>query len=188
MPDRTDWAALAAAYITSDKSYKVIAAEFGLSRTAVAEKGKQEGWPVKRVEYRRENARKAIEIQSENAVNKLVKLMDAADWLNDTIAAIKKDPEQFNRHLVQDDVQGVTVEKLFDKIDTRAIRDLSGAMKDMVYVTRNLYNLPTQAEAEAQRVAAERLKLEQLKAEKEDRDEGAVHLLVLGSEAGKYAQ
>jgi hypothetical protein len=188
MPDRIDWAALEAAYITSNKSYRVLAAENGISATMVSLKGKDGGWPAKRTEYRRINAKKAIEQQSENAVNKLLKLMDAADWLNDTIAAIKKDPEQFNRHLVQDDVQGVTVEKLFDKIDTRAIRDLSGAMKDMVYVTRNLYNLPTQAEAEAQRVAAERLKLEQQKAEKEERDEGAVHLLVLGSEAGKYAQ
>ena len=165
MPDKADWAALAAAYITSDKSYKTIAAEHGLSRTAVAYKGAQEGWPAQRLEYRRKNARKAIERQGRKDVNKLLKLMEAADWLNDTIAGIRKDPQQFNRHLISMGMDGCTdtVEKIFEKVDTRAIRDLSGAIKDMTTATRNLYGLPTQAEAEAQRVAAEKLKLEQRK-------------------------
>jgi hypothetical protein len=57
----------------------------------------------------------------------------------------------------------MTVERQFDKVDTRAIKDMTGALKDMTLVLRNLHNLPTQAEVEAQRIAAERLKLEQRK-------------------------
>jgi hypothetical protein len=57
------------------------------------------------------------------------------------------------------------VEKQFDKLDSKAIKDFTGALKDMTLVLRNLHNLPTQAEAEAQRIAAERLKLEQRKAD-----------------------
>lgn len=165
MADKADWAAIAAAYITSDKSYKTIAAEHGFSRTAVAAKGKEENWIAQRNEYRRKNAQKAIERQGKKDVNKLLKLMEAADWLNETIAGIKKDPQQFNRHLVNQGMDGMTetVEKIFAKVDTRAIRDLSGAIKDMTTATRSLYGLPTQAEAEAQRVAAERLKLEERK-------------------------
>ena len=56
-------------------------------------------------------------------------------------------------------------EKQFDKLDSKAIKDFTGALKDMTLVLRNLHNLPTQAEAEAQRIAAERLKLEQRKAD-----------------------
>lgn len=85
--------------------------------------------------------------------------------MNETIAGIKKDPQQFNRHLVTQGADGMTetIERIFAKVDTRAIRDLSGAIKDMTTATRSLYGLPTQVEAEAQRVAAERLKLEERK-------------------------
>ena len=65
-----------------------------------------------------------------------------------------------------------TAERLYDKVDTKAIKDLTGALKDMTLVLRNLNNLPTQAEAEAQRIAAERLKLEQRKVDAAEKADG----------------
>lgn len=186
-----DWAAIEAAYITSDKSYKTLARERGVSSTQCARMGKAGGWPQKRIQYRAQNAQKAIERQARKDVDKLEKLMDAADWLAGVLAGIRHDGQQFNRHLVSEgsaDGTFTSVEKIFEKLDTKAIRDLTSATKDMTYVMRNLYGLPTQAEAEAQRVAAERLKLEQAKAQKEEQESCAEYVFALSDEAKKYAK
>ena len=50
-------------------------------------------------------------------------------------------------------------------MDTKALKDLTGVLKDLTGLVRDLYGIPTQAQAEAQRIAAERLELERKKAE-----------------------
>ena len=70
------------------------------------------------------------------------------------------------------------MERIFDKADSRAIKDLTGALKDMTLVLRNLYNLPTQAEAEAQRIAAERLKLEQRRVDAESGTDKSIKVVL----------
>ena len=46
-----------------------------------------------------------------------------------------------------------------------ALKDLTGVLKDLTGLVRDLYGIPTQAQAEAQRIAAERLELDRKKAE-----------------------
>lgn len=58
-----------------------------------------------------------------------------------------------------------TEERTYQKVDTKALKDLTGVLKDLTGLVRDLYGIPTQAQAEAQRIAAERLELDRKKAE-----------------------
>jgi hypothetical protein len=188
-----DWAGLRAEYISSGLSYGELAQKHGISKSAIGKIGKREDWPRLRAEYLAEASKRALEDGVEYEVDRLKKIMQAATAMSDVIAGIYADPQQFYRHLVQDkfvnDDGGmdiVTVEKIYKKADTRAIKDLTGAMRDMTLVMRNLFNLPTQAEKEAQRIAAERLKLEQHKAVNED--DGAKRVIIKMDDMEEYAQ
>ena len=88
------------------------------------------------------------------------------------------DKEQFHRHIVLDG--DTMVEKRFDKLDSKAIKDFTGALKDMTLVLRNLHSLPTQAEAEAQRIAAERLELEKRKLAAQDKTDTKIEVVFSG--------
>ena len=94
---------------------------------------------------------------------KLVSLQQSADAMSTAIARVFDDADQFHRHLVTSDFE--TEERVYKKIDTKAIRDLTGAMRDLAIVLRNVYNIPTVQEQAAMDVAAERLALERQKAD-----------------------
>ena len=162
-----DWNRLKVAYVTGNMSYKELAKKHRLQATAVSRKGKEEQWPRLRKEYRQKAADKAIENEVDNEAERLSKLIKAEDAMEDVVVKLFSDAQQFYRHIVIDG-QGHSEERIFDKVDTRAIRDLTGALKDLTFIRRNLQNLPTQAEKEAQRIAAERLKMDHKKAEAED--------------------
>lgn len=170
-----DWPMIRSRYVTGTMSYRGLAKELGLSYSNITERGKAEGWPALRQAFREEASQRAIDNEIDNEAERLGAIIRAANAMSIVIEGVFADSEQFHRHLVQDkriDDDGgmdiVTVEKCFDKVDSRAIKDLTGALKDMTLVLRNLYHLPTQAEAEAQRIASERLKLEQSKAARDD--------------------
>lgn len=184
-----DWGAVRAAYVTGRKSYRQVAAEFDLPFDAVAARGKAEGWPALRKAFQKEAACRAVAGESGNEAQRLGKLIQAADAMSDVLAGVFDDAQQFHRHIVRNRTGGGTStdEQIFEKVDSRAIRDLTGALKDMTMVLRNLYNLPTQAEAEAQRIAAERLKLEQRRAEAGESADRTVNV-VLSDGWGELAQ
>ncbi len=164
-----DWNAVRTTYVTSTKSYRQIAKEHGISASLAQKRGKAEGWPVQRLKFQREAAERAIAAEVDNEANRLGCILRAANAMSRVIEGIYADPDQFYRHLVQVTCSGdgETVERIYRKADTRAIKDLTGALKDMTWVLRNLNNLPTQAEAEAQRIAAERLNMDKRRFEVE---------------------
>ena len=175
MSAKADWNAVKAAYITSQKSYAQIAKDFGLSYNSVISRGKREGWVSLRKAFHEAAMMQAVAGEVANEADRLGNLIKAANAMRDVIWGVFGDEKQFHRHMITESAindSGMmvsnTIEKVFAKVDTKAIRDMTAAMKDMTFVLRNLYNLPTQGEAEAQRIAAERLKIEQAKAANED--------------------
>lgn len=158
-----NWDEIKAVYVTTAMSTKNLAKKYGISLSKVQEKCARDGWVAARMAFRAQAAAKAVDQAVNVEADRLGKIINAANSMAAVIEAVYKDPDQFHRHLVVN--MDVTEEKTFDKVDTKAIRDMTVAIKDMTLVLRNLHNLPTQAEAEAQRIAAERLKLEQRKAD-----------------------
>lgn len=156
-----NWDAVRTVYVTTEMSLPQVSAKFGLKLHSVSERCRKDGWVAARTAFRAQAAAKAVDQAVNVEADRLGKIINAANSMAAVIEAVYKDPDQFHRHLVVN--MDVTEEKTFDKVDTKAIRDMTVAIKDMTLVLRNLHNLPTQAEAEAQRIAAERLKLEQRK-------------------------
>ena len=165
-----NWDAVRTLYVTTQLSLAEVARREGLKAHTVTERSRKDGWVAARMAFRAEAAAQAVDLAVDNEANRLAKIINAANSMASVIEAVYKDTEQFQRHVVVDTVmdedggKGVlTVEKQFRAVNTKAVRDMTAAIKDMTLVLRNLHNLPTQAEAEAQRIAAERLKLEQRK-------------------------
>lgn len=168
-----DWTAIKAEYITGTISYRKLADNWGVSFRTLSDRALREGWKEARDKHRNNVVEKTVQkVASRKATttaNKLCDLQEAADNMGRVIAEIFADSEQFHRHIIQtrDGDNWNAAERIFDKADTKAIKDLTGAMKDLVAVMRNIYDLPTAQEQAAMDIAAERLRLDKAKAEAE---------------------
>ena len=182
-----DWDAVRTTYVTTLLSLSQVAKQYDLKRHTVEERSRKEGWVAAREEFRLRATCKAVDAAVDVEADRLAGLIRAAESMVKVIESVYLDKEQFRRHLVTDttiDEDGcksiVTVERQFDKVDTRAIKELSGAIKDMTYAVRNLNNLPTQAEAEAQRIAAERLEMDKRKMDAETNVDKEIKVVFAG--------
>ena len=165
-----NWDELKTLYVTTQLSLNDIAKQKGMKLHTIQQRSAKDGWVAARMAFRTQAVAQAVDTAVDNEANRLTKIINAANSMAAVIESVYSDPEQFQRHVVVDTVideeggKGIlTVEKQFTAVNTKAIRDMTAAIKDMTLVLRNLHNLPSQAEAEAQRIAAERLKLEQRK-------------------------
>jgi len=140
-----------------------------------------------------ESARREIASeQTRAAAEKLLHLQRAADTLSVQIEAALGDELQFRRHLVRrEETDGADKKKwieeeVFQKFDTRAIRDMTAVVKDLACAIRNLYDLPTLREERAMEVANRRLELEEkrsLRGLGDDPPSGVVYMPEVRGEA-----
>lgn len=165
-----NWDAVKAMYVTTTMSLRDVANQHGLKLHTVEEHSRNDGWVAARMAWRARAAAEAMDRSIDGEADRLARIIHAANSMSDQIDSVFADPEQFRRHVVVDTVAGddgsrstLTVEKQFRAVNTKAMRDLAAAIKDMTQVMRNLHNLPTQAEQESQRIAAERLELDKRK-------------------------
>ena len=174
MSHMIDWTAIKAEYITGTISYRKLADSWGVSFRTLSDRALREGWKEARDKHRNNVVEKTVQkVASRKATttaNKLCDLQEAADNMGRVIAEIFADSEQFHRHIVTEGLgMGATKveERQYKKVDTKAIKDLTGAIKDLAAVMRNIYDLPTAQEQAAMDIAAERLRLDKAKAEAE---------------------
>jgi len=151
-----DWNAIKAEYITTDISYRKLAEKWGVSFRTLGDRAKREGWVDERNRHRNNvitsTVQKVAARTSSTNADRLLRLQSAADSMGKVIAEIFDDTEQFTRHIFTEGLgMGETKveERQFKKIDTKAIKDLTGAMKDLAYVLRNIYDIPTVQEKSA---------------------------------------
>lgn len=165
-----NWEAIKTEYITTSISYRKLADKWGVSFRTLGDRAKREDWVDERNRHRNNvvmsTVQKVAARTSSTNANRLLRLQEAADSMGKVIAEIFDDKEQFARHIITEGIgEGVTKveERLYKKIDTKAIKDLTGAMKDLAYVLRNIYDIPTVQEKSAMDIAAERLQLDKAK-------------------------
>lgn len=165
-----NWDAVRATYIATTMSLRDVANQYGLKLHTVEGRSRKDGWVAARMAWRARAAAEAMDRSIDSEADRLAKIIHAASCMSEQIDSVFDDPEQFRRHIVVDTVANddggkdtKTVEKQFRAVNTKAMRDLAAAIKDMTQVLRNLHNLPTQAERESQRIAAERLELDKRK-------------------------
>lgn len=197
-----DWVKIKLEYITTDISQRKLAEKHSVAPSSVARKSIEEGWVEQRERHRSKVAAKTEERIANKEANKLARLAAATDKAIDVVVKAFDDPDQFNRYIVETteeyaapeiveeedgDSHAIGMrrwahEETFAKVDTKALKDLTAVLKDLTGLMRNLYGLPTQAEAEAQRIAAERLAMDKKKLESAADNTGRIEVVFAAGE------
>lgn len=201
-----DWLAIKTEYITTRTSYRKLCQKYGVSYTTLSGRAKDENWVIERDQYRAETLSKTIEKSIERDSNRLAELMDTTTKAIGVAVKAFEDEQQFNRYLVErrekyafptraDEVEDIdevsllserqwTEEKIFSKVDTKALKDLTAVLKDLTGLMRDFYNIPTPAQAEAQRIASERLEMDKRKADAGNDDLNEIEIVFEAGEEG----
>lgn len=162
-----DWEKIRLDYITHSYGYKKLAEKYGVSFSMLCKKAAKDGWYKSKQEYRREQIENAADNIIKKEALKLADLQKAADGMGAVIKSVISDTQQFKRHIVKEGVgsgESRVEERVFEKYDTRAIKDITTSIKDLTAAVRNLYGLLTEPERSAMDIAAARLVLDQKKA------------------------
>lgn len=186
-----DWKAIKTEYITTDISQRQLADKYSVPLSSINRRSKKEGWVEDRQHHKHKVLTKTADKIANKEANRLAELMETTGKAIGVVVKAFADGEQFNRYLVerrekyalpdiQEDDDGNpqqaisekswTEEQQFSKVDTRALKDLTAVLKDLTGLVRDFYNIPTPAQAEAQRIAAERLAMEKKKIDAADNE------------------
>ena len=76
-----DWQAIKTEYITTKTSYRKLAAKYGVSATAIANKSKAENWLEQREQFLNKTFTKTVEVASNKQADRMARIMDASDRL-----------------------------------------------------------------------------------------------------------
>ena len=175
-----DWEAMKTEYITTDTSQSKLAKKYGVHRTKIADHCRKEKWVDQRNKYRTEAVQKTIQKAQEQDVKRLTKLMDATGKLIDVALRGINDEQQFNRYVVTEGTgQGFseTTERVFDKLDTKALKDLTAVLKDLTGMVRDFYDIPTAAQREQREQARQKAEIKKKRAEKDEAG-GSITIIV----------
>lgn len=128
-----NWSKIKSTYVTGEMSQREVAKKYGVSESQLAVRASNEGWVQLRREHRRkveEKAKqKAVERKSEMMAAQLVDIGTAGENLAALIAEISTETRSLRIGRTK-------------KADTKAIRNLTGSLKDLVDVLRDVYELP----------------------------------------------
>jgi uncharacterized protein YjcR len=173
-----DWEKIKTEYVTMDISLRDLAKKNGVSMNTISKYCKKEGWVKAREDYCAKVSRKAVQKSCNKRANELAGVLNSSYKIRDTIENALNDPQQFNRYLVTRGRKGgefETVEEVHEKIDTKAIREMTQALKAVEGLIRSLNNIPTEAEMQRLQLERERFELEKEKWEREKAEMSAAH-------------
>lgn len=161
MSKHPNWDELKTEYETSDISYRDMAKKYNIPLNTLNDAARKAKWVEARKQYRQLVCAKTRELASDEKASKLAGIAFAADKMSDVIQKVMQDSDQFFRKVDMTTGQEVVGKK----VDSKAMRELTAAMKDLTAVIRNVWNIPTEAESVSMQLARERLEIEKRKAE-----------------------
>lgn len=175
-----DWGAIRNDYITGNDTPKECARRHGVNYRTLGNHLYRERWNDQRAAYRGAVTDKAIETAKNctayRVASELIGLSGVVDALERETRKALEDGEQLHRYLVQSTTRHKdgTTETAYkditsDKVDTRALRDLTDSVKTLEALKRSLHGLETAQERHRKQIETERLALERerLQIEKE---------------------
>lgn len=177
---RPDWDAIRRDYITSNDTQPECARRHGVNVGTLRNHAAREHWEQQRAAYRGAVNDKAVETAKNctayRVASELMGLSYVVDALERETRKALDDGEQLHRYLVQTTTRhkNGTTETGYkditsDKVDTRALRDLTDSVKTLEALKRSLHGLETAQERHRKQIETERLALERerLEIEKE---------------------
>ena len=169
----TDWNELRVRYIAGTQSLKALAEEAKVSYSQMCKKASAEKWTRQRKEFGRKAQEKALARAGARAQANIERAIFTAEGLLKEAQEGVKDEDQFRRYLVTraNGNDSETVEEVFRKLDTKAMKELGDVAQAMITLLRELYQAPLEKdelrkdaeirrlEAEAERIRKETEKL-----------------------------
>ena len=207
-----DWDAIRNEYITGADSVPECARRHGANIGTAKKRCAREHWTEKRAAYRGAVVDKAIDTAATcsayRVASDLIGLSGVVDALERETRKALEDGEQLHRYLVQTTSRhrDGTTETVYkditsDKVDTRALRDLTDSVKTLETLKRSLHGLETAQERHRRQIETERLALErerlslerervELVRKREERDADAVNgvQIVVGGYCEDYSE
>lgn len=163
-----DWDALKTEYVTTEISLSKLAEKHGVTKGALGMRCSKEKWVDERKRYKNGVITKTLQKHQEQDVKRLCKLMDATEKLIDISLRAINDDQQYQRYIVTEgcgDGYSEASEKVFQKVDTKALKDTVSVLKDLTSMVRDFYDLPTAAQREQRDINLARLRMDEKKAE-----------------------
>ena len=168
---RPNWDSIRNDYITGNDTPKECARRHGVNYRTLGNHLYHETWNEQRAAYRGSVTDKAIETAKNctayRVASELMGLSYVVDALERETRKALEDGEQLHRYLVQTTTRhkNGTTETAYkditsDKVDTRALRDLTYSVKTLEALKRSLHGLETAQERHRKQIEAERLALE----------------------------
>lgn len=163
-----DWEMIKHDYVSSDLSLRKIAEKYKIRLATVSKKSKADDWFATKQKFKKDVSTKAITKLSTKKADSIARMLAASDTLMQRIEQTIADTEQFNRHIVNENAPApegigtvsVTYEKTFDKVDTRAIKDIAQSMKTIA----ELLGYQTPGQIEKQKLDREKFEFEKQQA------------------------
>ena len=187
MKQPVDWALLETEYVTGSASYQSLSEEHGVSRTRIGAVARREGWGEKRTDYRRRVRELAAEKRARKDAQAIAELTETADRVARAFAQIAADEKQFCRYIVQEKngTQTVSEEKLFEKRDIKSLREMTAALKDLIFVIRDLHDMPNMQDRAAMENARRKLEMEEQRARSVREEEEAFGVILIPEAQGE---
>lgn len=168
---RPDWDTIRNEYITGADSVPECARRHGANIGTAKNRCARERWTEQRAAYRGAVVDKAIDTAATcsayRVASDLIGLSGVVDALERETRKALEDGEQLHRYLVQSTTRHKdgTTETAYkditsDKVDTRALRDLTDSVKTLEALKRSLHGLETAQEQHRRQIERERLELE----------------------------
>ena len=191
-----DWTKLKTEYVTSDISLRKLAEKYGIRRATVEQHSKDEGWVAARKKHVASVGAKASAKIATKQANALAKELAIADKISNVLQKALDDAEQFNRYVVETRTQSgdamiqETEERVFQKVDMRALKDAASALKMVEEMKRSMANIMKPEQINREKREARKLELEeerlniqkdQLDLSKPDKD---IRVIIEGYEEG----
>ena len=175
---KIDWDKIKTEYVTTDISIRALSEKHKIDKNLVASHCKNDKWVKARKDYKTRVSTKAITKSCNKKANELAGVLSSAYKIRDTIEKAVDDPYQFNRFLVTKGSKGgefETTEEVMEKVDTKAIREMTQALKAIEGLIRSLNNIPTPAEQQRLDIERQKFELEKEKWEKEKAEASSAH-------------
>lgn len=165
-----DWDAIKQEYISTNISQRELAEKYGVSVSSLGKRCASEGWSGLRKKFRKKVEKKTMEKISRKKACELAKIGDCADKLVRLINDSLNDTATVRQTIVkivpsEDDEDEAEVEEYcLQKLDTKYLRQMTAAMKDLMEILRDVYGKPNIVERANMKNARERVEIEKAKA------------------------
>jgi len=179
-----DWEKIKTEYITTTISYRDLAEKHGVNCSQLTQLGGKEKWTALRKKHKEKTVEKSVQKVGDRQATALAKEFEVIDKLTGIVEAALEDPEQLFRHVaVEGCGDGISeqTERVFLKLDTKALRDLTASINSITKTKRDILGgtiVVDKMDRERIRQTDEKLAIDKEKVTKEvdDREVGVVIL------------